>query len=231
MAEPYAESGLGALLAEYGVTLLDGIVIEADPRGTLFGDPVSPVVAQFPAHKITNGLLPVVFASVKPLELADDTAEGISLSPLALTSQRSWAKMGALDPSGGLQFEEGKDLEGPVALAAVVYKAIASGSASGAPGTVQAAADEPRSTRLVVLGDADFGSNQYLPQSGNAELLMNSVNWLAEEESLISIRPRSRASEFLNLTGADQTVILLLTVVLMPGVMLLAALATYLRRR
>ena len=45
--------------------------------------------------------------------------------------------------------------------------------------------------RLVVVGDSDFiGNNLALAPLGNADLFLNMVNWLTEDEDLIAIRPR-----------------------------------------
>ena len=45
-------------------------------------------------------------------------------------------------------------------------------------------------TRIVVFGDSDFVANGYLGIPGNKDLFLNTVNWLAQQENLISIRPR-----------------------------------------
>jgi len=45
-------------------------------------------------------------------------------------------------------------------------------------------------TRLVVIGDSDFASNVHIQNGGNGDLFLNAVNWLAEEEHLINIRPK-----------------------------------------
>ncbi len=47
-----------------------------------------------------------------------------------------------------------------------------------------------RKRRIVVFGDSDFVTNGYLGIPGNRDLFLNSVNWLAQQENLISIRPR-----------------------------------------
>ena len=46
-------------------------------------------------------------------------------------------------------------------------------------------------TRVVVVGDSDFAANGFLGVQGNRNLFLNTVNWLAQQENLISIRPSS----------------------------------------
>jgi ABC-type uncharacterized transport system involved in gliding motility auxiliary subunit len=65
-----------------------------------------------------------------------------------------------------------------------------------AEGDAEAASDG-QAGRLVVFGDSDFASNQYLGTAGNRDLFVNAVNWLAGEVESISLRPNvSRASSF-----------------------------------
>jgi ABC-type uncharacterized transport system involved in gliding motility auxiliary subunit len=40
-----------------------------------------------------------------------------------------------------------------------------------------------------VYGDADFASNFFLGYLGNRDLFLNSVNWLAQEDTLVASRP------------------------------------------
>jgi ABC-type uncharacterized transport system involved in gliding motility auxiliary subunit len=231
MVEPGIETGLNDILAEYGVRLGEGFVVETDPQATFFGDPVSLYIggsARVGAHRITNNLIPVVLAGARPLEVAEQQPEGVSITRLLQSTQRSWIKV-----SLGNQLDETLDKRGPATVAVAIYKGEETSPAASSGGTAQAAGEEKKaaSTRLVVIGDADFASNVLLPQSGDQDLLMNSVNWLAEEESLISIRARSPSRELLNLSAADVTTIFLLTVVVMPGVMLVLALMKALQRR
>ncbi len=42
----------------------------------------------------------------------------------------------------------------------------------------------------MVFGDSDFAKNKFFSSSQNGDLLLNSVNWLAADFELISIRPK-----------------------------------------
>ena len=72
------------------------------------------------------------------------------------------------------------DIKGPLALGCLVV-------ASAKP---VKNIPEDKLTRLVVIGDSDFASNQHFKNGGNSDLFLNAVNWLAEDEQLISIRPK-----------------------------------------
>ena len=44
--------------------------------------------------------------------------------------------------------------------------------------------------KIVLVGDSDFAKNKFFSSSDNADLFLNSVNWLADDYDLISIRPK-----------------------------------------
>ena len=68
------------------------------------------------------------------------------------------------------------------------------GEGDGGPDAPAGAESEPR---LVVFGDVDFASNEYLGAYSNLDLFVNSVNWLIGDVEAIAVRPnRSRASRF-----------------------------------
>ena len=54
--------------------------------------------------------------------------------------------------------------------------------------------------RLVAFGDSDWLNNRLAPQQGNLDLMLNTINWLAERHDKITIRPRMRARSDLSLT-------------------------------
>jgi ABC-type uncharacterized transport system involved in gliding motility auxiliary subunit len=86
-------------------------------------------------------------------------------------------------------------------------------------------------TRIVVFGDSDFASNGWLGIQGNRDLFMNAVNWLAQQENLISIRPRDPEDRRITLTADQQVRIFWLTVFIIPGLILLGGVHTWWRRR
>ena len=82
-----------------------------------------------------------------------------------------------------------------------------------------------------MFGDSDFASNAFLNIPGNRDLFMNSVNWLAQQENLISIRPKDPQDRRITLTADQQERIFWLTVFIIPGLILLGGVHTWWRRR
>jgi ABC-type uncharacterized transport system involved in gliding motility auxiliary subunit len=83
----------------------------------------------------------------------------------------------------------------------------------------------------VVFGDSDFAANGYLGIPGNRDLFLNTINWLAQQENLISIRPRDPESRGVTLTSDGAQRIFWLAIVIIPGLILTAGIQTWWRRR
>ena len=76
-----------------------------------------------------------------------------------------------------------------------------------------------------------FGGNNALGVQGNLDLFLNTVNWLAQQEDLIAIRPREAQDRRLSLTADDQTRIMWLSLFVIPGLMFAAGVYTWWQRR
>ncbi len=203
LLDPLYESGLEELLSEWGVSLGDDFVIDTSGIGSLFGlDFTTPVSVSYGDHPITRKHRGVMTfyqlgRSVRfdPAS-ADEPVEG---SALALTSEAGWAEtdLSVLRGEGDntVKLDEGIDVPGPVSLAV---------------------AAERRGGRLVVFGDSDFATNQYFDYQGNGDLALNALSWLAEDESLISIRPRQAGYNPIALTDSQGEWIFWISVVFYP---------------
>ena len=85
--------------------------------------------------------------------------------------------------------------------------------------------------KLIVFGDSDFARNKYFFSSDNADLLLNSVNWLAEDYDLISIRPKLIPLRVLVLNKRQREFVKWSSWFLPPAIMLLAGGFVWWRRR
>ena len=92
------------------------------------------------------------------------------------------------------------------------------------------AADAKR-FRLVVVGDADFASNSFFPYLSNADLVLAAIGWLLGEERAPTMKPPVEVLPTVTLTGDQVRGIFLVTVLLMPGLLVLAGIAMWWVRR
>jgi ABC-type uncharacterized transport system involved in gliding motility auxiliary subunit len=89
------------------------------------------------------------------------------------------------------------------------------------------------SARVVVFGNSLFASDQIFDAYGNGNLFINSVDWAAEQDDLIDLTPGSTPTErtFTPPNNVQWIVILLGNICLIPGLIVLAGITTWLARR
>jgi len=216
LLDPQSKAGMEEFLKRWSIETPDSFVI--DPLSKLFGgDYAAPVVNQYMFHEITRDfVLPTIFPllrTVKALKI-DKT----KTTELLKTGANSWGETNLTALKGGKsQFDDGADIKGPVSVAIVSTREITTEKAKqksedGDKKDSSATSKNIKKAHLVVIGDSDFVSNQYFNFSGNGDLFLNTASFLAEEENLISIRPKERESSPLSLTRGQGMFILMLGV-------------------
>ncbi|RKZ06486.1 hypothetical protein DRQ05_04690, partial [bacterium] len=151
---------------------------------------------------------------VRALRKTTNADKNLNIVTLVSTSPSSYAETNVKALlSGKTQFNPNEDMAGPVNIAMVASK-----QHTGID--VNTGKKNP-SSRLVVFGDSDFISNGYLNLSGNKDLILNTINWLAEEEDLIAIRPRNALSQPVILTDKQGRVVFWLPVIGLPALIAL----------
>jgi hypothetical protein len=201
-----------------------------------------PVAASYPSHQITEG-----FSLVTAYPLAQSVSPvtespPIAMQPIIQTSERSWSEkdVATLSSGGQVSLDEAKgDKKGPITIAlaggtdapdAPAPAAPAAGAAKPANPPNEEAPPKPQ-TRLVVVGDSDWATNNVLGIQGNRDLFVNITNWLSQQENLISIRPRNAEDRRITLTADQQRRINLMALVLIPGFILGSGVYTWWQRR
>jgi ABC-type uncharacterized transport system involved in gliding motility auxiliary subunit len=212
LLEPTTPESFRQLLRPWSVVLGTNVVIDPGNRSDLATAIVPPeMLAQ---NEVTRGLDVTVFPQVTDLILAGDPAQGPIREYLAYTRPETWLETGdAANPT----FDEGADEQGPIPIAARIQSR---------PGP-----EETEVSRLIVFGDSDFARNDFFYTRSNVDLFLNSVNWVADQEFLISVRPKPSPFRVLLLTEAQWRFVLISTVGLLPlAVGLAGGVAWWLRR-
>jgi ABC-type uncharacterized transport system involved in gliding motility auxiliary subunit len=101
------------------------------------------------------------------------------------------------------------------------------------PQAGQKPAEPPKrpETRLVVIGDSDFVANSTISFSGNIDLFLNAINWIAEQENLIAIRPKSPDDRRVTMTQDQLRLVGWLSLILVPGAVFGLGVYNWWRRR
>lgn len=207
-------AGLVALAKDWGINVGTDVVLDASGMGRAIGaGPEVPLAMSYPAHAVTDGFRVMtafpLSRSVTPVEGGTD---GKTAQSLVMTSPRSWAES---DVKGLFETRkpipgEANDKAGPISIAAAV-----TGAAPNAPAATEPDAPKPEA-RLIVVGDADFGSNGALGIQGNRDLFLNMANWLAQQENLIAIRAKDPADRRIQLTEDQSSRIFWLALLVIP---------------
>ena len=233
MADPLQADGLARYMEKYGVTLGQDLVVEPSPIGRLLGvGPEVPLVMQYEQHAITKDMAKVMtgFPLTRSVSPAKTMPKGVTVTPLARTSAEAWGETNLAGlKRGEPASRDAKDTPGPVP----VLVAVTIEPTPGAKTAGQAEADETKKPkgRLVVLGTSTLASNQALGFQGNRDLFLNIVAWLAGQEDEISVRPKDPRLNPIVATEAQKTAILWLSMVVLPGAVMVCGIALVVRRR
>jgi len=232
--QPTTMPRLTALLKEWGIASTESVIVDLSGRTSVATVPVG--APPYPQHAITEGFgLITMFPLVRAITPAADAPDARKGQTFVQTAQASWAEtdLSSLEDPSKLTSDPAKgDLAGPVSVAVATAVPAAVPAVTPAADTEKPADDTPKpETRVAAIGDSDFASNAYLGIEGNRDLFMNMVNWLAQQQNLIAIRPREAADRRLTLTANTQFGIFWLSIVFIPAAVLGAGVFTWWRRR
>ena len=219
-------------LSRYGVAVGDGEV--ADRASYVGGNEtfiqVKKSNQQLPPHPITDDFEVLYMPGVThfgwtidpaAVPLVDDITPVVRQGLLASTTLYSWSET---DPDF-IGFDQGVDIQGPlpIALAVEAIGELAGGTYSDGESTI--------SMNMVLIGDTDFATNNYFGSANNADLFINSVNFLAKDVELISIRAKTEADRQMFLTKNERDFVRWSGWLLMPALVSIFGFWTWWRRR
>jgi ABC-type uncharacterized transport system involved in gliding motility auxiliary subunit len=202
LTDPNYPDGINEILAPFGMKMGTGTIVDIVSSVAPNNDmPLVPEAGNF--FSATMGLAMTTYFPTAVGILPTDNAT--TLTPLVHSSLGSWLQK-EYDSTKTPAFNEQTDVPGPINIGAMM-------------------------DRLIAIGDSDFASNDHFLQVNNGDLFLNSVNWLAEETKLITIR--RTALPFRRLTvNEDQTNFITYSSLIIPSavVLLIGAIVWWYRR-
>ncbi len=200
----YAVGGLdnfNSLLNYYGISFADGIVLEGE-QGYYMGQYVNNLVPNMESHDITSSIISkntsVVAPSAIGIQTLDTKRSTTQIDPLLTTSDSAYSKV---DVSSNTVEKQEEDIDGPFDLAVAITETY---------NNVE--------SKLVVLGSTlliDESMMSY-PSIGNLDLILNSVNFVSDQESNLAIRTRSVTQQYLSMNAAQVNFWAIIIVVVIP---------------
>ncbi len=215
LIDPQVNSNLIEYVGKYKIKMVDNIVVDASGVGQLFGmGPEIPLVSAYEDHEIFKDFnIMTFYPRARSVETSTEGEGDFTTKILFRTTPSSWAESDYLNKR--VEFNADKDIKGPISLAVVSTKTVR----------------ENKKAQVMVVGDSDFATNAYIRNSGNYDLFLNMINWMAEEEDLITIRPKEIDDRRVNLTQKDSKMILYLCVIALPLMVVIGGVVVYFKRR
>ncbi len=217
-AEPWAQdlkatASLNAVLNPYGLGFSGALVVEGDPSRSAAQDPTIPAVIDYGQSPITGDIQRIVSFFPRTTAITGTPAAGAKVVRVATSSTSAYA-IAAIRTN--LARQSG-DVSGPFTMMETVEQAAGAGK-----------------TRIVIVGSQSFAENRTLPPNNNdanLELALGSFQWLAGQDALIALPPKPDRALPIALTQQDQSTIIFITAVLMPGLIVFAGVVVWWRRR
>ncbi|EQC46715.1 hypothetical protein M899_1111 [Bacteriovorax sp. BSW11_IV] len=210
-------SDLRNFLITWGVRVSNNIVVDKGSfiRGS---NGLAPIVQDFSKHKISDGFNGQLFFPVSSaIEFADSPLHKGSFQYLARSSGESWAENDFNEVANGqVEFTEGVDKLGPIALAGTW-------TGHGAEGE--------RPSRIVAFGNSTFVTNQYGRMVGNYLFLTSAVDWLSGRDLISSFDRPELKEEPVFIGGPQVGIIFYFSVLFLPIVFIIASILFYRKRR
>jgi ABC-type uncharacterized transport system involved in gliding motility auxiliary subunit len=209
-AEPM--QGLERIAEKLGLLLTPGIVI--DPASQDMNAPANWALStDYPNHPVTNNFnLITVFPYARALNLEENSPW--QHQSLIVAAPRGWVSSSAFKPGSKPHIDKNNDIPGPVNLAFALQRNV-----------------NNKDQRIIIVGGASFLANAYSGNGGNIDLGINMVNWLSNEDALITIQPRANKDGTVTLSTRSLTVISICLVIVLPLLLLLIGGVQWWRRR
>jgi ABC-type uncharacterized transport system involved in gliding motility auxiliary subunit len=212
---------LEELLAGIGVKLHQDVVV--DPKRAFFFDALSPVPVLQP-HPVTQKMLEQEVNLLLPRSrslAALPSGDGrFKVQPLLRSSSEAWGETNLADPKFR---RDADDLSGPLNLAVAVTRVAEKGQNEGT--------EEEGTPVAIVVGNSALAREQALDFQGNADFLVNGVNWLVGEAQMLTIRPKEESVRLVHLDPDQAVLVFYSSTVFLPAAVLIFGLGVWLRRR
>jgi ABC-type uncharacterized transport system involved in gliding motility auxiliary subunit len=198
------------LTNDWGIALNNDIIIDLNSQQAL-----NAISASASSHPITTNLSAnylVIMPQARSLSLTS-APQDITQTALLFTSPNSWGEVNFTNAEGTQISQDPEDLPGPLTMAA---------------------AGENTSTRgrVVVFGNSFFATDEAFDAYGNGNIFVNAVDWAAEQENLINITPNTPTQRtFIPPSQIQLLLILLGSVLVIPGLVVFAGISSWLARR
>ncbi len=221
LADPTQTESLLPLAEELGIEFVPGTVL--DPNSSMLGvqDPRFVLITDYANHPVGKAAKSVtILAEASAIQKREDSAESQWRYINLLNSQpNAWVESSQMTSSNFRQqtYNEGADVPGPFSLGMLIDR--------------DSDTDDGKQQRVAVIGDADFVANSYIGNAANLDLGVALINWLAEDDSLITIPIKTSIGTQLTLSKTQSIIIGFGFLFALPLLLLITGLTLWWRRK
>jgi ABC-type uncharacterized transport system involved in gliding motility auxiliary subunit len=217
LVDPQTDPKLGEIFQAWNTNVGENVVIDASGVGRLFGaGPAIPLVTTFGDSPITKNFAGSMtfFPLARTVTVADKAKTDPQAVEFLKTSPRSFTVANLKQGRNEVTYDPKTSTLGPLSLGVAASRKSGGGEA-----------------RVVVIGNSAFATNPYLAQQKNGDLFYNTINWLAQDENLISIRPKSQTNRRVTLTEGQASALRWLDLFILPGIVIFSGVYIWWKRR
>ena len=207
-----------AVLKNYGVERVDGIVIEGDTQHyAQMPYYLVPTVNSTDAISdfVSQGYY-VLMPYAQGIKQSDDIRDTVTVNSLLTTSDSAYSKVDV--NSGDIEKADG-DVDGPFDLGVSITETL----------------DDDKETQIVYYTSSNLMDSQInqMVSGGNEQMIMSSLNWMCsnDETTTISIPSKDLQVSYLTLTAYDVSFWKICVMGLIPGAFLVIGFMVWLKRR
>lgn len=208
-----------AVLENYGVERVDGIVMEGDSRHYAMQMPyylVPTVNSAEPISDFASKGYYVLAPYAQGIKQSDNVRDTVTIESLLTTSDSAYSK---IDINSGSLEKTDDDIEGPFDLGVSITETL----------------DDDKTTQIIYYSTANLMDSQInqAVAGGNEQMIMESLNWMcsSEETETVSIPSKSLQVSYLTPTAYDVSFWKICVMGLIPGAFLVAGFCVWLKRR
>ena len=208
-----------AILENYGVQRVDGVVFEGDNQHYAMQMPyyLVPTINSTDASSETASAGYYVLAPyAQGIKKLDDVRDTVTIESILTTSDQAYSKTDL--NSNTIEKEDG-DVEGPFDLGVSITESL----------------DDDKETQIVYYSTSNLMDSQtnQMVSGGNEKLIMESLKWMTdtEESASVSIPSKSLEVSYLTITDYDAAFWKICTIALIPGIFLVIGFVVWIKRR
>ncbi len=218
---PIHLQNLDGLATKLALDIKPGTIIDISGKLSGIDNPTIALVTEslYPPHPVTRDFsYTTFFPSAATIGTTDSTVW--KYSPVIATGELAWLETTPL--GGEVNYDEGVDQPGPLTIGTSLEREI------------EYTREETlvrKQQRILVMGDGDFLSNSYVNNSGNLDLGLRMINWLANDDDFISIPARVATDAQLELGTFAATIIAFGFLIIIPALLVATGMVIWWRRK